>query len=204
MSESTDVPTYHAPLPAHADDLVEVLAEAMRRFARGVADRRSAFRMPTIATVGHDGTPRVRTMVLRRFDAQERCLTLHSDRRAEKLTDIALTPSVAVHVYDARAALQVRLSARAELHAGDSVATTAWLGCAPAGRAIYAIRPAPGTRVEAPPAAPADQAAGFENFAVITLKFDVLEWLWLYHGGHRRARFAWAADGSFDAAWLVP
>jgi hypothetical protein len=92
-------------LPSHADDLTEVLAEAFRLLARCVADRRSAFRTPTIATVGRDGAPRIRTTVLRRFEPAARRLTRHTDRRAAKLTDIAHEPRVAVHVYDARAAL---------------------------------------------------------------------------------------------------
>lgn len=192
------------PLPAHADDLAEVLAEAFRLFARGVGDRRSAFRTPTVATVGPDGAPNVRTMVVRGFDQAARRLTLHTDRRASKIIDIVHMPRVAVHVYDARAALQVRLSARAELHSGDGVARAAWATSAPASHAVYAISPAPGTEVPAPPPAPASQEAGFGNFAVLILSFDTLEWLWLHHGGHRRARFAWGTDGSLHAAWLVP
>lgn len=191
-------------LPPHADDLDEVLAEAFRLLARGVADRRSAFRTPTIATVGPDGAPRIRTMVLRRFEPAARRLTLHTDRRADKLTDIAHEPRLAVHVYDARAALQVRLSAEAHIHAGDAVAREAWAAGAPSSHFGYAITPAPGTEIAAPPPAAIGDASGFGNFALITLTFDMLEWLWLYHGGHRRARFAWADDGSHSAAWLVP
>jgi hypothetical protein len=191
-------------LPSHADNLDEVLAEALRLFSRGVADRRSAFRTPSIATVGPDGVPRIRTMVLRRFEPAARRLTLHTDRRAAKLIDITHQPCVAVHVYDARAALQVRLGARARIHAGDAVAREAWAAGAPSSHFGYAITPAPGTEIAAPPPAAIGDESGFGNFALVTLTFDTLEWLWLYHGGHRRARFAWADDGSQSAAWLVP
>jgi hypothetical protein len=191
-------------LPSHADDLDEVLAEAFRRLARGVADRHSAFRTPTIATVGPDGAPRIRTMVLRRFEPAARRLTLHTDRRAAKLIDIAQQPCVAVHVYDARAALQVRLAARARIHADDEVARDAWAAGAPSSHFGYAITPAPGTEIAAPPPAAIGDESGFRNFALATLTFDTLEWLWLYHGGHRRARFTWADDGSHSASWLVP
>lgn len=207
MKNPTSTPRISAPpgpLPAHADNLTEVLAEAFRLLARGVADRRSPFRTPTVATVGPDGGPHARTMVLRRFDQAARCLTLHSDQRTSKIIDIALMPRVAVHIYDARAALQVRLTARARLHVGDAVARAAWAASAPSSHAVYAISPAPGTQVAAPPPAAANQEEGFNNFAVLALSFDTLEWLWLHHGGHRRARFTWAADGSLHASWLVP
>ena len=186
------------------NDLAEILAEAFRLFSRGVADRRSAFRTPTIATVGADGVPGARTMVLRGFEPAARRLMLHTDRRAGKLADIARAPRVAVHVYDPRAAVQVRLSALAQVHRDDAVARAAWAASAPASRAGYAIAPAPGTEVPAPPPAPAGSEAGYDNFAVLALTFDILDWLWLHHAGHRRARFAWPADGSPHAAWLVP
>jgi pyridoxamine 5'-phosphate oxidase len=159
-------------MPAHANDLAEVLAAAFRLFSRGVADRRSPFRTPTIATAGLDGAPSARTMVLRGFDPAARRVMLHTDRRAGKLVNLAHTPRVSVHVYDARAALQVRLSALAQVHVDDAVARAAWGAGVPAGRACYAISPAPGTEVPAPPPAPSDTEAGFANFAVLALTFD--------------------------------
>ncbi len=191
-------------LPSHAENLDEVLNDAFRLFSRGVADRRSAFRTPTIATVGLDGAPRIRTMVLRRFEPSARRLTLHTDRRVAKLSDIAHQPIVAVHVYDARAALQLRLSAHAHIHAGDALAREAWAAGAPSSHFGYAIKPAPGTEIAAPPPAVVGDESGFGNFALVNLTFDTLEWLWLYHGGHRRAHFVWAEDGSHSASWLVP
>ena len=191
-------------VPAHGEHLDEVLAEAFSLFARGVADRRSAFRTPTVATVGPDHTPHIRTMVLRQFDPITRRLFLHTDRRASKLADIASVPYAAVHVYDARAALQIRLSAHVQVHTDDQVAQAAWANGAPASHACYAINPAPGTEVPAPPPAATDPQAGFANFAVLALTFHTLEWLWLYHGGHRRARFTWTADAPPHATWLVP
>jgi len=143
-------------------------------------------------------------MVLRQFDPAARRLTVHTDLRAGKISDIARNPNVAVHVYDARAALQVRLSTRAQMHANDGVARASWAASTPASKAIYAISPAPGTEVAAPPPAPANQDAGFSNFAVLVLTFNALEWLWLQHGGHRRARFDWTADGALRATWLIP
>ena len=45
--------------PAY-DDLAAALVDAKGRLSRGVADRRSPFRSPTLATVGLDGRPRAR------------------------------------------------------------------------------------------------------------------------------------------------
>ena len=201
---STHVAAPPASTPAHDNDLANVLAEAFRLFSRGVADRRSPFRTPTIAIVGPDGAPSARTMVLRGFDPAARRLMLHTDRRTGKLVDVAHTPRVSVHVYDPRAALQLRRSALAQVHVGDAVARAAWAAGAAASRVCYAISPAPGTEVPAPPPAASDTEAELANLAVLALTFDVLDWLWLHHAGHRRARFAWTAGRSLHAASVVP
>lgn len=196
------------PRPAHADDLAAALAEALRLLARGVADRRHPFHTPTLATVGADGAPRARTLVLRGCDAGARTLRLHTDRRAGKWAELLAEPRCALHLYDAGAGLQLRLAGRASLHAGDDpAAEEAWAASRPFSRACYAVAPAPGTPVAAPPPAPRDGGAtGRENFGAIRFRWREIEWLWLAAEGHRRARFAWPEGeaGAPSATWLVP
>jgi len=202
--QSERKPVTHEPLRAYANDLNAVMAETFRLFSRGVGDRRSVFRTPTIVTVGAKGAPRARTMVLRGFDPAARIITLHTDLRAGKIQDLAHNNATTIHVYDARKALQVRLAAQAHLHTADAVAQASWAASAPASRAVYAVSPAPGTEVSEPPQVPLGEEADFRNFAVLALTFHTLEWLWLHHAGHRRARFEWADDGALRSTWLVP
>lgn len=184
--------------------LAEVRAEAFRRLAHGVADRRSAFHTPALATLGPDGAPAIRTLVLRGFDPGTRTLALHTDRRSGKWAELAAEPRAALHAYDAAAQVQLRLSGRAALHAGDAVAAAAWAGSGPGSRLSYGIAPAPGTPVPEPPPAPREAEGGGEaHFAVILLRFDRMEWLHLHHAGHRRARFHWRPEG-LEETWLVP
>lgn len=194
-----------APRPAHADDLREALTEALRLLARGVADRRHAFHTPTLATLGPDGAPRARTLVLRGCDAAAQTLRLHTDRRAGKWAELRAEPRCALHLYDSGAAIQLRLSGRASLHEGDAVAEAAWAATRPFSRLIYAADPAPGSPVAAPPPAAREEGGARENFAVIAFRWHALEWLWLAAEGHRRARFAWP-DGAAEpeATWLAP
>ena len=193
-----------APWPAHADDLDALLEEAFRLLARGAADRHSPFHTPTIATVGPDGAPQARTMVLRSFDAAARRLSVHTDLRSGKMADLERQSRVAVHAYDPRHAVQLRLSAVARLHADDAVSQAAWAASRASSRAGYAIDPGPGRAVAVPPPMPQDPDAGRPHFAVLVLVFDQLEWLWLSHTGHRRARFDWGPEARRQATWLVP
>lgn len=190
--------------PSHADSLDEILATALRLFSRGVADRRSAFRAPTLASLSAAGHPSLRTVVLRGFDPTTRGITIHSDRRSSKIHEIRDTPRVALHVYDASAAIQLRLEAVATLHLDDAIAHEAWARTAAMSRLVYAVEPPPGTPVPAPQDAPCDPDVGDANFAVLRLTFDRLEWLWLNHEGHRRAAFTWNETGQCHATWLAP
>jgi hypothetical protein len=184
--------------------LEETLADAFRRLARGVADRRSPFHTPTLATVAPDGAPDARTLVLRGVDPASRLVRLHTDLRSGKVAALAREPRAALHLYDAGAKLQLRLAGRATVHADDAVAEEAWARSREMSRMCYAVAPGPGTPVAEPPAAPTDAAAGRGHFGVVLLRFDRLETLELAHGGHRRARFAWDEAGGLEATWLVP
>ncbi|WP_237213153.1 pyridoxamine 5'-phosphate oxidase family protein [Falsiroseomonas oryziterrae] len=183
--------------------LEEVLGNAFGLLARGVADRRSAFHTPTLATVGADGAPEARTLVLRGFDPATRLIRLHSDARSGKVASLAREPRAQLHLYDAKAKLQLRLSGRTAVHASDEVADAAWRGSRDFSRMCYAVEPAPGTPIEVPPAAPRDAEGGRANFVAILLRFETLEALELAAEGHRRARFDWRG-GALQASWLVP
>lgn len=191
------------PLPAHADDIEACRTEAFRLLARGVADRRSAFRVLTLASIGADGAPQARSVVLRGVDVAARCLRLHTDKRSAKWAELAADPRVALHGYDAQAQVQLRLSGTAARHSGDEVAEAAWAASAPMSRRCYSAAPAPGTPIPAPLPAPMDEHAGRPNFAALHVTLHGLDWLWLAAAGHRRARFAW--DGAaWQGSWLAP
>jgi len=190
--------------PAPPATLEEALAQAFALLARGVADRRSPFHTPTLATRDLDGAPNGRTVVLRAFDPAARSLRIHTDRRSAKAAEIAAEPRVMLHGYDAGAQVQLRLAATATLHLDDAVADAAWAASREMSRRCYAAPDAPGTEVALPPPAPADDEGGRANFAAVTLRLRSLDWLLLAHAGHRRARFDWDEEGGRAARWIAP
>ncbi len=194
------------PAPAHAGDLDATLAEALRLLARGVADRRHAFHTPSLASIGQDGAPQARTVVLRGFDAATRRLRFHTDARSAKVAEFVADPRAALHLYDASAQIQLRLAGSISLHAEDSVAEIAWASSRPMSRMIYALPSGagPGTPLDAPQPAPKDPEAGRPHFRVLVLSMARLEWLWLAAAGHQRACYDWDETGASRACWLVP
>lgn len=192
--------------PAFADDLAGTLAHAWACLARGVADRRSAFHTIGVATIGLDGRPRLRTVVLRAVEPSAARLRFHTDARADKVAELAADPRIALHGYDPGGKLQIRVEGRASVHGEDAVADAAWAASRPMSRDCYGTRPAPGTPLSAPdafalPADEAERAAGRVHFRAVTVAVETIETLYLAHCGHRRARFDIRTR---EAAWLVP
>ncbi|MCZ8374736.1 MAG: pyridoxamine 5'-phosphate oxidase family protein [Beijerinckiaceae bacterium] len=198
------------PAPSLWDDLEATLAEVWRCLGGGASTRRSAFHHPTIATTGPDGAPRLRTMILRGIEPEIRRLRLHTDIRGDKVADIAANPRVAVHVYDPGMKLQVRMTGLATISHGDPVARTAWQHSQPMSQACYGTKPAPGTTIAAggafvlPASHSPELAEGEVNFAVLRIVVETMETLYLAHGGHRRAAFAWEGATLVRKDWLAP
>jgi pyridoxine/pyridoxamine 5'-phosphate oxidase len=196
-------------LPGYYNDLASALAHAWAMMGRGVADRRSAFHTPFVATVDETGAPSQRVMVLRAADSAARTLRLHTDQRSAKLTHIAQHPRMSLAVYDSAAKLQLRLSAVARVHATDFVADAAWLASRPQSRLCYEQPISPGQPLAAPlPEWPADERFakgedGRPNFAVLIAEVDVIEWLYLAIEGHRRARWTWRTN-EWHGSWIAP
>jgi 3-hydroxyisobutyrate dehydrogenase len=193
--------------PAFYDDLDLTLAEAWSLLTAGAANRNEAFHTPAVATVSRDGTPAVRTVVLRGADPDEWRVRFHTDARAAKVPEIELGPAIEIHAYDAERKIQVRLACRASVHTSDAVAERAWRESPPGCREIYRTRPESGRPLDSPHEAGEEtdggEDAGRGNFCVVDCEVRALEWLYLAARGHRRARFV-REDGRIAKTWLVP
>lgn len=173
---------------------------------RGVADRRSPFRTPTIATIGLNGAPEARTVVLRDAHLSERTLVLHSDTRAGKVLSLRRHPTLAWHFWNPRHRLQLRASGPAHLHRAGPLVDTAWSKLSAHQQRTYAASPAPGTPLDGPgDGLPHLDAAaqGRDHFCVITGYIDQIDVLELCRGGHRRCKLQWLG-GEWSTRWVVP
>jgi pyridoxamine 5'-phosphate oxidase len=189
------------------NDLDASLRHAWEELSLAGRDRRHGFRNLQLASVAADGTPRIRTLVLRGVEPDTATLRVHTDRRSDKLDELRLQPRVAVHAYDPVGKLQLRMLGRAELHLDDAIADAAWAATQDMGRVCYRVLPAPGTPLSAPGeavfATAADADPGRAHFAAVRIQLDMMEWLYLAQTGHRRARWT-AADNAWHGTWLAP
>ncbi len=190
-----------------ATDLDATLEEAWRILSEGARKAASPYHIINVATLGADGTPRIRSVVLRGFDKATRTLRFHTDIRSRKAAEITASRAVSVHVYAKDEKIQLRMSCRATIHHDDEVSRGAWRATRMMSRECYSQHEAPGTSIASPESVAFDESENLEgayvNFAAVLAKIETLEWLYLSAAGHRRARFDWR-DSVPSQVWLAP
>jgi pyridoxine/pyridoxamine 5'-phosphate oxidase len=197
-------------IPDHftPETLDEVRADVFARLARAVKDRRSPMHTPVIATRGIDGATKARVVVLRAFDSEAVTLRFHTDLRAKKIAELNADPHIAFAFYDHQARIQIRAEGMASIHSDDALEEMAWNASLRMSRVCYGVKPAPGAPLDGADdfTLPDDDgaiAAGRANFSAVLCRIEALEYLFLRHAGHRRARFTRMADG-WSGQWLAP
>lgn len=191
------------------DDLDAVRLDAAQRLAKGASSRHSAFHMPVIGTGDGD----MRTMVLRGFDAESWTLRLHTDARSPKVDVIAADSRVAFLAYDPKAHIQLRLRGAGRIETDTPAADAAWAEATNFGKRCYLAEDAPGAIVTAPTSGLPEWAEGIqptddqvaparENFAILLIEVEEIDWLYLANDGHRRAILGVGEGG--EARWVVP
>ncbi len=196
-------------------ELREVLDAAWAELVAGVRDRDHPWHLPNLATIGLDGSPQVRTVVLRAADPATQSILCHTDARSPKVAEIAARPEVAWHFYDPRSRVQLRVKALAAVHRAsddDPLAIARWNASTLSARRCYLAPRVPGVPSEGPSAnlpdglldrspVAGEDGPGRSNFAVVVARATEIDWLWLRAGGHRRASFSLSRG---ESSWLEP
>lgn len=205
----------HLPRPALPAQLTDATLANTEQFvwqtlATACKDRHHGMHTPGIVTIGSDGHPAPRTVVLRRVDAASRMIVCHTDARSEKVHEIEREPRIAWLFYDPQTRIQFRIAAMARIERDTPLAREQWQRSSLSSRRCYLAGITPGTLsdvmltnvpvgMEGRSPSLAESEAGRRNFAIVVatvLRVDVLE---LATEGHRRVVFAcgqsptWAA-----------
>lgn len=175
-----------------------IYTRVWQTLGRGVADRRSAARHPTLATTGPNGMPEARTVVLRGVNADEQMLEIHTDLHSVKVQSFKAFPLATFHIWDEKQKLQLRLSGTVDILSGDA-AMDCWAKVPDPSRQAYGTAPAPGTVIPDALAyrKPADPGA-FAVVECIITHIDVVH----LGSDHRRASFTRSRD--WVGEWLAP
>ena len=195
------------PLPDFYSDLDLSFDHAWTLLETGVHEGASPLHTPTLATIGADGVAEARTVVLRDADRTAATLRIHTDRRSRKAEELSRDPRCSIHCYDSVRKIQLRLLGTASLHTDDDVSASAWTASQPHSKVCYHQIEAPGTVLIDPNLTSSqheeDLDAGQANFCAVLITLEQIEWVYLHHLGHRRAR--WSRVGpDWIGTWLAP
>ena len=198
------------------NDLAASLAEARRLIEPGAVDRRSEAHCPSVATLDANGHPSQRVMILRHVDWSARKLRFHTDARSTKTITISERNSASVLFYLPESKIQLRLNGSISITTTGDEIDQAWSNATLFARRAYMATAAPGTAVGQPASGlpayiegrqPTDEdiAPARENFALLHVEFDKVEWLYLANSGHRRASWRWnESKADWEGCWLIP
>ncbi len=177
--------------------------EIWTQLRHAVADRDSPMRTPVLASIDLDGSPRVRTVVLREVDRAVYGVVFHTDVRSPKINQLGRDPRVELCFYDPTSRVQIRLRGRASINDASSAVNQAIGQSLPElNRNAYRGAAAPSSvdrRGDVGPLA----TDGRAHFAAVSVVVSHVDWLWLAPGGHQRLSFA-RADGPWRCDVLVP
>lgn len=191
-------------LPLCYNDLDTTLREAWAMLTDAARNRHAPMHTVSVSTIGRDGAPKVRTVVLRAADPSMRTLRFHADVRSDKVHELRANPLCEVLAYDVERKIQIRLTGRASIHEAGHFAQRAWDESQVMSRLCYRQDAAPGSTSADPAAliAFADHD-GRENFSAIEVLIHDIDWVFLSTQGNRRAKFSWAS-GSWQPSWIAP
>jgi len=191
------------------DSLDDVLGDLTSRLVVAATNRKSPMHVPVVVTSDIDA----RGMVLREFDEAAWTLRFHTDTRAPKVSAIENDPRMAVLFYDKDAKIQIRVRGNGAVLSDAPVADEAWEKGSNFARRCY-LGEGPGTPSDIPtsglPASfngvePSDEqlVPARDNFAILIVELQELDWLYLAHTGHVRAQFSRSGD-QWVGRWVSP
>lgn len=173
------------------------------------ATGRSPFNFLQLATIGLDGSPQLRTIVVRGWDRERAAISFVTDMRSPKVAEILRDPRVSLVGFDGEKSVQLRLSGIASVVADDVARKSMWDRLRHRTLVLFDAPCAPGTPIddeEIPLATMPDDdgsADPYERFAVMDVAIDRAEWLDLATEPHERRRFTRRENG-WDAVRLTP
>ncbi len=209
---------------AFYNDLEGSLDQARSLLIRGAKDRKSPAHHAIVGSLGPDGYPEQRVMILRAVDWENRTVRFHTDARSAKVGQYQDNQTASVLIYDPGKKIQLRLKGTVRIETDGSACEQAWTNSTTFARRCYMAEASPGTASDLPTSGLPHWIEGLqpnedqvtparENFAILLIQFDQIEWLYLVNSGHRRARWTWDGNDEQDGngkrddwqgTWLVP
>jgi len=178
----------------------------------GVKKSNSPFHYAGICTINNEGFPTSRTIVVRDINKTKKTLCFNTDIRSSKWKELKNTSTkVSLLLYNNILKTQIRISGKSILHYQDADWETAWRNTTDNSRECYASPYSPSIIIKQPNKIDqkfieiknTDLDIYKANFGRVEIKIHCIDWLYLKHTGHRRAKFEYK-NNKCNMSWLAP
>ena len=192
-------------------NLSDLEKDCWQRLATGAQKSRHPFHTPSVASFAKEGIS-LRTVVLRKAIAETRELRFHTDIRSPKWEEFSLNPTTSALFYDANERIQLRIKGQAVLQVDNEMTAMAWEKTTLSSRRCYLTEFSPSSLTDQPTSGLSEAVeqenlrleeseSGYQNFGIVAIQVQSIDWLWLNHAGHRRALFDYET-AKFQ--WMIP
>ena len=181
--------------------MTQVFFQELRdELQKSLVQKRHPFRYFTLATLGLEKMPRLRTVVLRKV-SEELMLTFYTDKRSKKITHIKENNRVSLLFYHPKKLLQVKVEGVATIVQETSKLKDSWNGVQPKSRKDYTTVNSPGAEIDNPDNI--SYLSDENHFSMVEIIPFKIEYLKLKRPNHLRIRYSKTEDG-WQGEFLVP
>jgi len=179
-----------------------ILEKVAFELSDGAKEHSHPFHFANFATLGLE-YPEVRTLVIRRFDANL-SFYFFTDFRSQKIAELQKNPASRLHFYPPSERMQIRITGKADIPHQNDVSNEFWKGIDGNAKKAYISKISPGDQIDIP-----DEAFDWverladKYFAVVQLVASELDELQLNGAEHLRVSFS-KSNGNWEGKWLVP
>ncbi len=177
--------------------LENILIDCKKQLTGALNHKKHPFRYFTLASTSKDGTPSLRTVVLREFCADEFSLTIFTDARSKKVEEFKINKWGKFLFYDTSRLVQIILHVK--MTEFIDLNNDFKLLPKPSKKDFTSI-PKPGTKIQSPEKVKYDYSKDY--FRKIIFQAVNLEYLKLARPTHIRAFFSY--EDKWKGTYLVP
>ncbi|MEJ4087237.1 pyridoxamine 5'-phosphate oxidase family protein [Galbibacter orientalis] len=178
----------------------ELFQTAKSALINATKDVKHPFRYFTMATIGINNSPRLRTVVLRGTE-EDLSLKIYTDKRSKKVTHIKENNNVCLLFFDHNEMLQLKIDGKAYLEQDEKILKKAWKQIREHAKKDSRTTQEPGSKIKDPEMI--EYLDTSSHFAIIHIIPSKIEYLALKKDKHVRALFS-KEGTNWEGNFLVP
>tara|TARA_B100000035_G_scaffold188712_1_gene161124 strand:- start:3033 stop:3614 length:582 start_codon:yes stop_codon:yes gene_type:complete len=187
-----------------------ILKDIWNELNSSLKQRNHPFHIFAVATINNQSKPDVRNVVLRDVDEKSKSITFHTDKRSKKINHIENYNDVCALFYDQHKKIQLRTYGKIFLVNDKQIKEERWNKSKSMSKLCYLNKYPPGDKILSSKEYLPDEndleniENGIENFSIIKIDIQSIDWLNLNYKGHERMIIDFLGNSKVNYRWVAP